>query len=114
MEYIKLGNTGIDVSKICLGMMSFGKPDKEKGLSPGLEILKMLNPFSRKPSIGVLIILIRPINKTTHNMGGLVLFYPDKTCIFKSKKNIMKKCENHIDKISLLNYNELKSMNRGH
>lgn len=26
MEYIKLGNTDIEVSKICLGCMSFGKP----------------------------------------------------------------------------------------
>lgn len=28
MEYIKLGSTGLDVSKICLGCMSFGDPDK--------------------------------------------------------------------------------------
>lgn len=27
MEYIKLGNSGLDVSKICLGGMSFGDPD---------------------------------------------------------------------------------------
>lgn len=28
MEYVKLGNTGLDVSKICLGGMSFGDPEK--------------------------------------------------------------------------------------
>ncbi len=28
MEYVKLGNTGMDVSKICLGAMGFGDPDK--------------------------------------------------------------------------------------
>ncbi|MGB7460300.1 MAG: aldo/keto reductase [Carnobacterium jeotgali] len=28
MEYTKLGNTGIDVSRICLGAMSFGDPEK--------------------------------------------------------------------------------------
>ena len=28
MEYIKLGNTGLEVSKICLGCMSFGDPEK--------------------------------------------------------------------------------------
>lgn len=28
MEYVKLGNTGLDVSKICLGCMSFGDPDR--------------------------------------------------------------------------------------
>lgn len=34
MKYIKLGDTGIDVSKICLGMMSFGKPGSAHGLFP--------------------------------------------------------------------------------
>lgn len=28
MEYAKLGNTGVEVSKICLGCMSFGNPQK--------------------------------------------------------------------------------------
>lgn len=27
MEYVKLGNTGLDVSRICLGCMSFGDPE---------------------------------------------------------------------------------------
>jgi aryl-alcohol dehydrogenase-like predicted oxidoreductase len=27
MEYVKLGNTGLDVSRICLGTMSFGDPN---------------------------------------------------------------------------------------
>lgn len=34
MQYVKLGNTGVDVSRICLGMMSFGKPGKENGVFP--------------------------------------------------------------------------------
>jgi aryl-alcohol dehydrogenase-like predicted oxidoreductase len=28
MEYVKLGNTGLDVSRLCLGCMSFGTPDR--------------------------------------------------------------------------------------
>lgn len=28
MEYVKLGNTGLEVSRFCLGGMSFGDPDK--------------------------------------------------------------------------------------
>lgn len=28
MKYVKFGNTGLDVSKICLGCMSFGNPEK--------------------------------------------------------------------------------------
>ncbi|GLC81566.1 hypothetical protein [Lacrimispora brassicae] len=27
MEYVKLGNTGLDVSRLCLGCMSFGDPE---------------------------------------------------------------------------------------
>ncbi|MET7696499.1 aldo/keto reductase [Streptomyces sp. NPDC005485] len=34
MKYTKFGNTGMDVSRICLGMMSFGKPGTENGLFP--------------------------------------------------------------------------------
>ncbi|HWJ77542.1 MAG TPA: aldo/keto reductase, partial [Niallia sp.] len=28
MEYTKLGNTGLDVSRLCLGCMSFGNPER--------------------------------------------------------------------------------------
>ncbi|WP_028932754.1 aldo/keto reductase [Pseudonocardia spinosispora] len=28
MEYVKLGSTGLEVSRICLGCMSFGEPDR--------------------------------------------------------------------------------------
>jgi aryl-alcohol dehydrogenase-like predicted oxidoreductase len=28
MEYTRLGTTGLTVSRICLGMMSFGEPDR--------------------------------------------------------------------------------------
>ncbi len=32
MDYVKLGNTGMDVSRICVGCMSFGVP--ERGIAP--------------------------------------------------------------------------------
>lgn len=32
MKYVKLGNTGLDVSRLCLGCMSFGVP--ERGIAP--------------------------------------------------------------------------------
>ena len=28
MEYVKLGSTGLEVSRICLGCMSFGEPER--------------------------------------------------------------------------------------
>lgn len=27
MQYVKLGNTGLDISRLCLGCMTFGEPD---------------------------------------------------------------------------------------
>jgi len=48
MEYIKLGSTGIDVSKICLGMMSFGKPGKEYGLFPWAKDFDDAKPIFKK------------------------------------------------------------------
>ena len=32
MEYTRLGATGLEVSRICLGMMSFGEPGR--GMTP--------------------------------------------------------------------------------
>ncbi|MFV0331814.1 MAG: aldo/keto reductase [Dysgonomonas sp.] len=48
MQYIKLGNTGVDVSKICLGMMSFGKPGKENGLFPWAREFEDAKPIFKK------------------------------------------------------------------
>ncbi|MCZ8158557.1 MAG: aldo/keto reductase [Rhizobiaceae bacterium] len=48
MEYVKLGNTGVDVSKICLGMMSFGKPGNENGLFPWARDFDEAKPIFRK------------------------------------------------------------------
>ena len=48
MEYTKLGNTGVDVSKICLGMMSFGKPGKEHGLFPWAKDFDDAKPIFKK------------------------------------------------------------------
>jgi len=48
MKYIKLGNTGVDVSKICLGMMSFGKPGSEHGLFPWARDVEDATPIVKK------------------------------------------------------------------
>ena len=34
MHYVKLGSTGLDVSRICLGCMSFGAPGSDHGVFP--------------------------------------------------------------------------------
>lgn len=47
MKYVKFGNTGLDVSRICLGMMSFGKPGPEHGLFPWARDFDEAKPIFR-------------------------------------------------------------------
>jgi aryl-alcohol dehydrogenase (NADP+) len=62
MEYTRLGATGLEVSRICLGMMSFGEPERgnhtwslseedsrpliEKALAAGINFLDTANVYS--------------------------------------------------------------------
>ena len=54
MQYVKLGSTGVDVSKICLGCMSFGKPGKENGVFPWAKDYDEAKPiFKRAIELGI-------------------------------------------------------------
>ena len=54
MQYVKLGNTGVDVSRICLGCMSFGKPGKENGVFPWAKDYDDAKPiFKRAIDLGI-------------------------------------------------------------
>ena len=48
MQYVKLGNSGVDVSRICLGCMSFGKPGKENGVFPWAKDYDEAKPIFKK------------------------------------------------------------------
>ncbi|GBL17343.1 hypothetical protein EMGBS1_01630 [Chloroflexota bacterium] len=34
MEFIRLGQTGLKVSRLCLGMMTYGDPSGDRGCCP--------------------------------------------------------------------------------
>lgn len=54
MKHTKLGHTGVDVSRICLGMMSFGKPGKEHGLFPWARDFDDAKPiFAKAVELGI-------------------------------------------------------------
>jgi aryl-alcohol dehydrogenase-like predicted oxidoreductase len=46
MDYVKLGRTGLDVSRICLGCMSYGVP--ERGIAPWSLNEEQSRPFIKK------------------------------------------------------------------
>jgi aryl-alcohol dehydrogenase (NADP+) len=46
MEYVKLGSTGLDVSPICLGCMSYGEPGR--GAHPWSLDEEASRPFFRQ------------------------------------------------------------------
>lgn len=48
MQYVKFGNTGMDVSRICLGCMSFGKPGKENVVFPWAKDYEDAKPIFKK------------------------------------------------------------------
>ena len=54
MKYTKLGTTGVDVSKICFGCMSFGKPGKGNGVFPWAKDYEDAKPiFKRAIELGI-------------------------------------------------------------
>ncbi len=48
MQYVKLGRTGMDVSRICLGCMSFGKPGSDHGVFPWARDFEDAKPIFQK------------------------------------------------------------------
>lgn len=46
MEFTKLGRTGLDVSRICLGCMSYGVP--ERGMTPWSLNEEQSRPFIKR------------------------------------------------------------------
>src|SRR5918997_3178399 len=70
MDYVRLGNTGLEVSKLCLGCMSYGDPARgghpwslpedqsapflHKALEAGVNFFDTANVYSNRPSEEIL------------------------------------------------------------
>lgn len=48
MEYVNLGKTGLKVSRICLGCMTYGAPDADAGVRPWVLNEEQSQPFLRE------------------------------------------------------------------
>ena len=70
MEYTKLGRTGLEVSRLCLGCMTYGVP--ERGSHPWTINEEQSRPFIRKAldlGINTLASLALPRRHTDDRMG---------------------------------------------
>lgn len=90
MEYIKLGNTGLDISKICLGCMDLGEKDlypwhldEEAGmayiknaLSLGINFFDTANVYSHGKSEEILGKAIQKYAKRNEVVIATKVFYP--------------------------------------
>ena len=94
MEYIKLGNTGLDVSPLCLGAMGFGSPTNwihnwileeeesrpviKKALDLGINFFDTANIYSLGRSEEVLGKAIRDFGKREELVVATKLYMPMK------------------------------------
>jgi aryl-alcohol dehydrogenase-like predicted oxidoreductase len=92
MEYVKLGTTGLDVSRLCLGCMSFGAPDSgadswtlpeedcrplvERAVEHGVNFFDTANVYSDGDSEAILGRLIRDVARREEVVIATKVFGP--------------------------------------
>ncbi len=92
MEYVKLGSTGLDVSRICLGCMTYGEPDRgqhpwtldeessrpllRRALELGINFFDTSNSYSDGSSEEILGRAIRDFTSRDDVVIATKVFYP--------------------------------------
>lgn len=118
MEYVKLGNTGLDVSKICLGCMGFGDPENwihkwllredesrpviKKALDMGINFFDTANIYSFGKSEEILGKALKDYAKRNEVVIATKVFfgmYKGANAQGLSRKSIMTEVENSLRRL---------------
>lgn len=118
MEYTKLGNTGLDVSKLCLGCMSFGEPNKgfprwslgeeesrpiiKKALDLGINFIDTANMYSEGMSEEIVGRALKEFVNRNEIVLATKVFYPmheGPNGKGLSRKHIMSEIDNSLKRL---------------
>lgn len=103
MQYVKLGSTGLDVSKLCLGCMTFGEPDAgthpwtlgedasrpiiKHAVEQGINFFDTANSYSAGTSEIILGKLLKEYTRREETVIATKVFYPANMWEGSSKPN---------------------------
>lgn len=92
MQYVKLGNTGLDISRLCLGCMTFGDPDAgthpwtlnvdqsrpiiRHAVEQGINFFDTANSYSAGTSEVILGQLLKAFTRREETVIATKVFYP--------------------------------------
>jgi aryl-alcohol dehydrogenase-like predicted oxidoreductase len=92
MQYVKLGNTGLDISKLCLGCMTFGEPDAgthpwtlgeadsrpiiRRAVEQGINFFDTANSYSAGTSELILGKLLKEFTRREETVIATKVFFP--------------------------------------
>lgn len=103
MQYVKLGNTGLDISRLCLGCMTFGDPDAgthpwtldvqqsrpiiRDAVEQGINFFDTANSYSAGTSEVILGQLLKEFTRREDTVIATKVFYPANMWQGASKPN---------------------------
>ncbi|MBC3495601.1 aldo/keto reductase [Pseudomonas sp. SWRI100] len=103
MQYVKLGNTGLDISRLCLGCMTFGDPDAgthpwtldvqqsrpiiRHAVEQGINFFDTANSYSAGTSEVILGQLLKEFTRREDTVIATKVFYPANMWQGASKPN---------------------------
>jgi aryl-alcohol dehydrogenase-like predicted oxidoreductase len=120
MEYVNLGRTGLKVSQLCLGCMTFGQPDRgghpwtldeetsrpliEKAIAEGINFFDIANSYSDGTSEEIVGRAIRDFAKRDEIVVATKVFYPSRKAPNiggLSRKAIMSEIAKSLDRLRM-------------